>query len=306
MSIWQHIESSTSDTILFHARAGVSEPSIEGLWLGAGRLTVSRSVGSRYTPFNTHSGETGQFRLAVAAGTYDLGFSHPGYRRVTVSAVEVGADQSTILPDVVELEGALGRIHGAVAVPPGFDGPAIWPEVTVALRDHAAALEEPEIEPLGELAPGPEGLFVFEAVAPGTYRLDVTHPDFAAAQRVVQVGGGQDMQVGTVALTAERGTDDRASVIAGVARLQGAPDSGHARIRIDQSPTTVPSNSTTSPPVASSSSSSWRGIAPRPNGLASARGRSSTSETSSWRCAWGASPAMSCATTRRPTAVCRW
>lgn len=186
------------------------------------------------TPLNTQTGEAGQFRIETMAGTYDLRLSHPGYRERTVREVEVSPGETVTLSDRVELQSAPGRIRGAIALPTGVDSASILPQVVIALRDHAAALEDPEIEAIDQMAPGSDALFQFDDVEPGTYRLDVTHDGFEPGQRIVQVGGGQIVNVGTVALTTVPVVGPEGpSAIAGVARLQGVADLMHAGIRIE-------------------------------------------------------------------------
>ncbi|MCB9537269.1 MAG: VCBS repeat-containing protein [Myxococcales bacterium] len=166
------------------------------------------------TPYVTFTGGDGAFRLPVAEGTYDLAFSHPGFRPARVEGVAVQG--VVILPAQPPLELLPTDLTGHVerALPGG--GAVDAADAQVILADAAGA-------PVDTTATDGAGRFRLTPRVPtGAYTVELRQDRHAPRALPVQLAAGEPLDLGTTRLEPLRGalTGRVAGVTGRVATVQ--------------------------------------------------------------------------------------
>ncbi len=212
----------------------VNEAESTGTAVGVARRTPSVGdehggirVGARDTPFSTVTASDGAFELPLPAGRYTLDFEAPGYEPAELDDVTVVAGAETE-PLSVFVRGRPGAVRGRLRVSADFSRPDLFADATVS---RAAS---PDGDSEAAAVAEADGSFVFPAVPVGTWYVRVALPGFEPAVEVavVEVDAATDLGFVDLRPSLEVGT------LNGTARLAGAPEDGHAGIRVQVRDTT--------------------------------------------------------------------
>jgi uncharacterized protein YjbI with pentapeptide repeats len=199
---------------------------------GAGEgLHGGTVIEARNTPYAAVSGSDGQFHLALAEGTHDLLFHHPGYESVAIEGFVVGPRALVRLPEAVQLVGAPGTVSGSVALS-GYDDPEALLEVAVRLTPAGA----PDADVLDETVPTvPDGGFTFSGLPAGRYRLVTSARGFTEDTREVTLPVGEHVEVGRIWLFPPRedSAPEKFGTLRGLAVLDSAAEGAHGGTRIE-------------------------------------------------------------------------
>jgi hypothetical protein len=121
---------------------------------------------------------------AIEPGTYSVSATATGFLPGVIRRVEIGAESE---PIVLTLAAGGHRLHGTVNDVTGgtVDGARVR-------ATPLSLLQTRDLDGFGTLADADGAYEMF--VAPGRYRIDVTHPDYAAQARTIEVGEGTRAQ----------------------------------------------------------------------------------------------------------------
>ena len=195
---------------------------------GAAQTHGGVVVQVRDTAWAAVSTPEGAWTLQVAprADGYAVVFSKPGYGVQTVDTGALSPGQRVALADVV-LVGQPARVSGSIALQ-GAAGAADLPAVEVSLTPTGG-------EPDGELLrhPGLDGLFTFEEVVAGSYRLSARRSGYQEALGpLLRLQPSDVVETGELTLQPVERPEQIASVF-GLARVAGGLAGGHGGILVE-------------------------------------------------------------------------
>ncbi len=205
--------------------AGATEGGVTGRVRleGAGALehgdVLVRAAG---TPWAAVSRPDGVFDLPLPAGRHALSFGHAGYQPPPPLMVRVPPSEVVTLEEEVVLVAEPGLVRGTVVLPEHWDAELLG-GVEVRLRRRA------DDEVVGTEGPASDGLFVFPAVAPGGYFVQVLAEGLAPETRAAEVLPGSIEELGRIELR----PPTELTYITGTTRLDcGLDDCDHGGTRV--------------------------------------------------------------------------